>query len=195
MSEQYTNRRDETYYLLQGRTKTGKPKYYCSKKPAGETVESMPEGFEWYEHPDTAIVSVRKTRPSRILPCERELLDEAIQTLAKLTYFLTEQNVDDLTVYLPDRDPDEAARIMEMLSPYTSRQSEAHREYLVKSSRYSPMMRFVLVDADERLFLTQRWCFRGRIDNWITLSPPLPLSELLQTFVPHLGQESFFDLI
>lgn len=195
MPASYTNRRGHTYYLLQGKTKTGNPKYYCSKKQTGEPVESMPEGFEWYEHPDTALVSVRKTRPSHILAVERDLFEKAIPSLAGLKYYLTEQNADNLTVYLPDRDPDEATRIMELMLPLTPRQAESQRDWLIKNSRYSAMMRFVLTDAEERLFVAERWCFLGRIDTWLVLSPPSPLPKLLQTFVPHLGKQTFFDLI
>ncbi len=35
MSIEYVNRRGDKYYLLQGKTKTGKPKYYVSRKPDG----------------------------------------------------------------------------------------------------------------------------------------------------------------
>lgn len=45
----HTNRFGKTYYLKVGRTKAGKPKYFCSMKPAGANAESIPEGFEIHE--------------------------------------------------------------------------------------------------------------------------------------------------
>lgn len=142
------------------------------------------------------VVSVRRIRPPHILAVERDLLDKAVRSLARLKYFLTEQNVDDLTVYLADRDPDEATRMMKLMltMPLTPRQAESQRDWLVRNSRYTAMMRFVLTDAEERLFVAERWCFRGSVDRWIQLSVPSPLPELIPKFVPHLGQESFFDL-
>ena len=61
MGLEYVNRRGDRYYILQGVTKTGKPKYYCSRKPKGVPVEELPDDFEVYENPGTKMVSVRKT--------------------------------------------------------------------------------------------------------------------------------------
>ena len=58
MGLEYVNRCGDRYYLLQGKTKTGKPKYYVSRKCNGEPVDKMPEGFEFYEHPEQGLVSV-----------------------------------------------------------------------------------------------------------------------------------------
>ena len=47
----HTNAKSKTYYLHQGTTKTGKPKYYFSMESNGELAESIPVGFEIYENP------------------------------------------------------------------------------------------------------------------------------------------------
>jgi hypothetical protein len=65
----YVNRYRDTYYLHVGTTKTGKPRYWFSKKPEGELVESIPEGYEIYENPD-AQVFLRKVQPQVITPFE-----------------------------------------------------------------------------------------------------------------------------
>lgn len=61
-----TRQGGEKYYLLQGKTKTGKPKYYMARKPDGVAVEQMPEGYEFYESPERGLVSVRKVRHSNV---------------------------------------------------------------------------------------------------------------------------------
>jgi hypothetical protein len=78
---QYTNRRGDRYYVVQGKTKTGKPKFYCSKKPGGVGVERLPEGMELREDPQSAVVTVRKARPTRIAPVERELVERLASEL------------------------------------------------------------------------------------------------------------------
>ena len=50
----------------------------------------------------------------------------------------------------------------------------------------------------DRTFRVQRWCFKGSIDDWIDLwmsggVGKLPV--LVQTFCPHLGRDSFYDLM
>ena len=55
MTITYTNRSLQTYYLHQGTTKTGKPKYFFSKKSEGNLVEQIPDGFEIYENPNAQV--------------------------------------------------------------------------------------------------------------------------------------------
>ena len=54
MAVQYTNRITKTYYLREGKTKTGKPRYFFSTQQdgKGEAVEHIPKGYEIYEHPE-----------------------------------------------------------------------------------------------------------------------------------------------
>jgi hypothetical protein len=56
------------------------------------------------------------------------------------------------------------------------------------------MLQFILVDEQQRLFAVQRYCFRGAIDDWITIGMPDPLTTVVCTFVKHLGKESYFEL-
>lgn len=55
----YTNRAGETYYLHEGRTKTGKPRYFFAKTVREGALGAMPEGFEVSESLN-AVVSVRR---------------------------------------------------------------------------------------------------------------------------------------
>ena len=87
MAMEYVNRRGERYYLLQGKTKTGKPKYYVSRKAGGVPVEHMPEGYEFYEEPDRGIVAVRKIRPTNITTQEREMLMRWTAEWGEIEYY------------------------------------------------------------------------------------------------------------
>jgi hypothetical protein len=49
------NAKGKTYYLYQGTTKTGKPRYYFSMESNGALAESIPEGFEIYENPNAQV--------------------------------------------------------------------------------------------------------------------------------------------
>jgi len=46
MPFKYTSRRPKTYYLHQGQTKSGSPKFYFSQKADGNLVEDIPDGYE-----------------------------------------------------------------------------------------------------------------------------------------------------
>jgi hypothetical protein len=56
------------------------------------------------------------------------------------------------------------------------------------------MMRFELLDTEERLFHVERWCFRSAREGWMHLAGPASLSDLVDCYVEHLGEESFYEL-
>src|SRR5882724_1644462 len=101
MGYEYVNRRGERYYLLVGKTKTGKPKYYVSRKPQGVPVDAMPDGYEIFEQPERGIVSVRKLLPTRIRPEERERLQRWTRELAGIEHFIIDLHGDSLVIYTP----------------------------------------------------------------------------------------------
>jgi hypothetical protein len=58
------------------------------------------------------------------------------------------------------------------------------------------MLRFVLLGGEGRQFWAERWCCRGRMDGWFALSGgPGELAPLVARYGPHLGRESFFELM
>jgi len=55
VSVTHTNRKGKTYYLHQGVTKTGKPRYFLSPNSEGTLAETLPEGLEIYENPNAQV--------------------------------------------------------------------------------------------------------------------------------------------
>lgn len=195
---EYRNRAGDVYYLQQGTTKTGKPKYWFGRKIRGTPVETMPPGYETYEAPDKGQVYVRKIRPSRIAAFEREMVEEAIRRDAGLEWFIVEVDGDALVVWLPGTSESEVDRLIMLTSgelPRSSYVLQRQRASWLQQTRYQRMMRFRLVDPEERLYSVDRWCFRGSIDDWYPLESGRPLPDLLRKYVQHLGRESFFELM
>src|ERR1700677_4073365 len=75
-SLQYENRRGDLYYLQEGKTSTGKPKYYAARKLTGVPLEALPDGYAIYERPENAQVVVRKVKPSPITEFERRQAED-----------------------------------------------------------------------------------------------------------------------
>lgn len=199
MAMEYVNRRGDRYFVMQGKTKTGKPKFWCTKRAAGAgagvAVERLPDGFEIHERPEDGLVSVRRIRPSRVQPFEREFLARRAAELAHAET-LVEIEDDALVVYATDASAADRVGLLEALlggMPAASRQG--HLDWIARHATYSPMLRFSLQDEDQRLFGIERWCFLGSIDRWVYLHAPLPLDSAASAYLPHLGQESFFELI
>jgi hypothetical protein len=190
MTIQYVNRKGDTYFLHRGKTKTGKPKWFFSTKPAGELASSIPEGFEIYENYN-AQVFLRKIVPRLVMDEEIATVEEGIRTLTKLTYFLTEVKEGSSSIYLAN------TQILEddISTQFGMRDRAAWQRKMQRFLTYAPMMRFNLVDPEGRRFDVDRWCFLGSIDNWFSLAGSGELSRLVIKYVPHLGQESFFELM
>lgn len=197
MALEYVNRRGDRYLVMQGTTKTGKPKFWCTKRApgAGVAVERLPDGFEIHERPQDSMVSVRKTRLSRIQPSEREVLARWSAQLANVGTII-EIEEDALVVYATEISSGVRIGLLETLaggmSPATR---QGHLDWIGRYAKYSPMFRFALTDESERLYAVKRWCFRGSIDGWVWLSAPMPLESAARTYLRHLGNESFFDLM
>lgn len=194
MTLEYTNRKGQRYFVMQERTKTGKVKYYCGKTLNAEGVAELPAEFEIFEHPQTGIVTIRKALQSRILPAEKQFLKEQVGKLSDVESFIIETTEDSLIVHTSEQDRKDIDQIlMRLAGPFVT---EQQRQDFVSTSSFHPMFRFKLEDEAERLFALERWCFRGRIDGWIPIVwNQQPLDELAAEFLPHLGQESFFELM
>lgn len=193
MALQHVNRCGDVYYVLQGKTKTGKPKYYASKTSSGIPVESLPPEFEIFEHADSAIVTIRKRKPSRLQPQQRDLVCDLMGRLTDLASFRVDIDGDSLIVYVPNRSFDFADMFGE--SGPLGHAFPGLQDRLARHCRYSAELRFTLTDPIRQRFSAERFCYRGSIEGWITLDVDEKLEVLAERYLPHLGKESFFELI
>ena len=192
MVVQHVNRRGDTYYLHQGTTKTGKPKWFFSTKREGRLTEVIPESYEVYEN-HNAQVFLRKTVPRLVTDEEVAFVENAVRRLARLEYFFIEVRGGSIVVCLPDQSIDFLEGSVS--SRFGIRAPGAVYTEMQKLLTYSPMMRFTLTDEKSRCFSVERWCFLGSIDDWFLLTGAGDLSKLVAKYTPHLGNESFYELM
>ncbi len=195
----YENRMGNIYYLQEGKTPTGKPRYYASRKLKGKPLADLPHGYEFYERPDTAQVAVRRIKQSPIMEFERKLTEQIVRRASGLAHFVVDVEDDALVVYTPSRSRAETDKLCDLLFfpiPGLSLPNRiAFGEHLMTTSIYAKMLRFQLIDVDSRDYRAERWCFRGSIDDWIMLPASGSLAKVVEEYAKHLGKESFFDLI
>jgi len=194
MTIQHTNRFGDVYYLHEGKSKTGKPQFHFSKKPDGTLADSIPEGFEVYENPN-AQVFLRRIPPKIITDDEVAIVKNGVRDSAKLNLFIVDVKKNAIEVHLPSQGPEFAEEFTAHLGPIGFGREQVLKDFLVRHAVYLPMMRFVLLDEETRTFAVQRWCFRGRVDDWIDLHATGNLPSLVSKFAVHLGKESFYDLM
>jgi hypothetical protein len=165
MAVRHVNRKGQTFYLHETRTKTGKPKYSFSMKEDGVLVESIPEGHEVYENPDAQVFQ-RKKLPRFITDEEIAVVREGLRKHASGQPCMADVREKHIVVYHSER-----------------------------GDLYQKVLRFTLVDEDRRRFAAERWCFQGSIDDWIHLPGIADLATLVERFGPHIGKDSFFQLM
>ena len=188
----YTNAKDKTYYLHQGTTKTGKPKYYFSTQAEGTLAEAIPAGFEIYENPN-AQVFLRRIPPQLITDEERQVVEDGMRQYAEVQDYKIDVKGKAIIIYTADQDVETLAHLFKDIVPDPQSNIQLMTA-LRRSIQYSPMLQFILDDEQRRTFVAQRYCFRGSIDDWIDLGYG-PLTTLVKTYVQYLGKESYFGLV
>lgn len=197
MAYRHFNRRGGVYLLQSGKTKTGKPRYYFGRKLTGEPVPEIPAGYEVFESPERGQVYLRRRRRTCIAPIEREIVAEGIRRMSDAEQFIVDVEDDCLVVYLPTERVNEVNELVYFLAGPDALQVPRYREardQVIRESLHEKAMRFELLDTDRRLFHVERWCERGWHAGWMHLAGPASLSDLVEQYARHLGEESFFEL-
>jgi hypothetical protein len=189
MSIQHTTRTGKTYYLHVGQGKSGKPNCFFSTEPEGPLVNSVPEGFEIYENVGGQVL-LRRKQPKLITDDELAMVKEALKRHAEEGRYRVEVKKAALTIHEVQ---DNTAGLERIALPWISKAEI--KQAAIQNATYMPIMRFVLADLEKRLFLAERFCFRGSVDGWIDIGGRAQkLSVVLKKFIKHLGKESIFEL-
>src|SRR6266567_2744009 len=127
----HTNAKGKTYYLHQGTTKTGKPKYYFSMESNGALAEAIPEGFEIYENPN-AQVFLRRIPPKLITDEERRVVEEGMRTYADVKDYKIDVKGKAIVIYTADQNMATLTAIVR--DPHASSEENARRMQLLRES-------------------------------------------------------------
>jgi hypothetical protein len=184
----YATRRGKTYYLHTGPKRGGGVQHYVSTDPYGPVAESVPDGFEIHETPNGQVY-LRKAKPALIRPEELALVNAALSKCRKSQHcYLAEVVGKQIVIHEGDTH-------IETLRAFNIRFSERGlEEYAARHAQYTAVMRFVLTDKTAREFAPERFCFRGSVEDWISIGGPDQLGKLASRFVKHLGKDSMYDL-
>jgi hypothetical protein len=189
MPVQYTNRKNFVYYLHEGKTKKGNPKYFLSTKTEGDLVDSIPTGYEIYENPN-AQVFLRKIQPKLIADLEKALVEKYLKKLkVDKSYVIYIKGK-----YITIHEAENMGFIAEDFSKHYLVDIPGLNEFVMNSSPYMQVMRFLLDDMEKRTFIAERYCFKGSVYDWMFIGGPDSLEKLLKEYTKHLEKESFFDL-
>jgi len=189
----YTNRKDVTYYLHRGQTKTGKPRYFFSRKEQGDLVNNIPEDFEIRESPN-GIVSLARVRPLRIHDSEVKVVQDTLDRHPKAVDYRLDIKPASITVY--ERVGPTVNTLVDIFSKYRIPVNpdgvEEVGKLLDNDARYEPILRFELEDEKARIFSADRVIYSGK-GGWLNLDSD-HLESLVSRLIPLLDTEDFFEL-
>jgi hypothetical protein len=190
----YTSRKGYTYYLCQKVTKTGKLRYYFAREIKGEPVDEIPDGFRISESVN-GIVSLVKDRPSQILPEETAAVEAALRRHPKARHYRVSVKGDRIEIYeRVGPDADELLARFGQVGLLHPGGADWLREEEERHAQFTPVLRFILADAERRTFRAERWCYLGSIDDWIDVGPMGAVDELARQLIPRLGSDRFFEI-
>jgi hypothetical protein len=191
----HTNGKGHTYYLCQGMTKTGKLRYYFARQPKEGSPDQIPEGYQIRESVN-GVVSLVKDRPQLIMSQELASVETILARHPKGHDYRVAVQKNQIVIY--ERlgpDVDTLSAIFGEISPLPSAIVRKRlQDQLDKSARFSPIMRFILLDPDDRKFKAERWSYMGDIDDWIDIWESGKLGNLAHRLIPKLGTDDFFEL-
>jgi hypothetical protein len=186
----HTNAKGKLYYLHQGTTKTGKPKYHFSMQSEGTLAASISAGFEIYENPN-AQVFLRRIPPKIITDEERQVVEDGMRKYASVQDYKIDVRGNAIEIHTAHQDSETFSEMFTRARPDLDQTQIA--AFVAQAVHYFPMMQFLLEDEQRRTFTAQRYCFIGSIDDWIDIGHGR-LTKLVKRYVKHLGQESYFEL-
>lgn len=185
----YTNRKGDTYYLHEGKTKTGKPRYFFAKAIREGAISEMPAGFEVSESVN-AVVSVRRIgkHKNQVPVTDVEIVEAAMQRHRHLRDCVVRADRKAIVIY----EPYPRREQLEGLNIGFGRQLPASFiEERMTKAQLSPVMKFEH-EGDGYGVYRMRYSGEG---GWSYMLDHGPLRKLVSNYVRHVGTDEFFELM
>jgi hypothetical protein len=198
---QYTNRIGKIYFLRGGKTKTGKPRYFFSaqENEKGEAVEHIPDGYEIYEHPESAQVFLRKKRLQLMTDIEIQLIKKHVSALKRSKRYRVDFKDKYIIIYESNMDVINLEGVFGDFTENSLSNVETDIEKAISAfasvadRQYTAVLRFHLVDEKKRKFTAERFCFGRFIDDWMFIGDPDKFINLVEKHVHTLGTDEFYN--
>lgn len=187
----YKNRLGDTYYLHQGATKTGKPRYFVAKTVGPGALGALPAGLEIAETAN-GVVSVRRidTSSSAIPPADMEAVRAFLAKEPRLRGCVAEVRKGEILISEPvGGSREEIAGLAQALGLGGGFGRAAPR---LKPTRYTPVMKLEPDPERPSSYVVHRMTYRG--EGGFMVIAAGPLRQVLDKYVRRIGTDAFFEL-
>ncbi len=185
----HTNRSGTTFYLHEGKTKTGKPRYYVAKTVGPGACAALPKGFEVSESINGVVSVRRKSAMENAVPTtDVAKVETAIRSHPHLEGYVARAEGDAIVIFEPQPRPEELRRMAQM---YGSFRTEAFVTERLKRAQYTPVLKF---EREGASYAVRRMTYRGK-GGWSWSLEAGELPALVKKFLPKVGTDDFFELL
>ncbi len=179
MAISYTNRKKDKFFAKMILSKKGTIRYYPVKDNPelnqNEIAETLPDNFEFYEHPSDGQVVIRKKINFIFTIDDVEILEK------------TMKNVDDGHGFIVDRDKN---GVIIYIGRMRFEDFPEFGENFHLAQSYNPKLRFEKADNKYKV---QRFCFLSSHYGWLTMETNKNLQYLAEKYCPHINKLSLLD--
>lgn len=192
MPIEFKNIKQGTYYIKSKKTKKSNISYFMTRKNDKDCLENLPNGYEVFERYDTGMMYIRKIKKSNVRIEEIKILEKELKNNNSIIDYKLDVNGDEIKIYVAEKEGND--QIFEMFDKqlFSKEQHEFIRSHF---KRYEEKMRINLKERKtNREFEVMRYCYRGSIDDWITIDGGENIELLAKENLIHLGKKSYYDL-
>ena len=196
----YTNRLGDTYYLHQGLTRTGKPRYFAARAIGDGALATMPDGFEFTESINGVVSVARAGRDVHPVPsADLELVQVELASHDHLSAYKVAPLRGDIVVYQPLGGVPEAVLAIfggsdgpgGVGTPTYLRQLAKLRAQALAHQRFDPVFKFMPATDAPGIYIASRMSYRGQ-GGWLDLRTG-PLARLARKYIRLLGTDELFE--
>ena len=191
MAKFIKNSQGKPYFIKSRTTKKGNITYYLTGKEDETCLNDLPNGYEVFEKYDSGMMFIRKKKKSLFGLEEINALKSGLNKNKSIADYKLNIDGGEMSIYAVTIDSGNSGYSGSFMSDLLGRMKMDG-----VWRRYDESMKIIIEKSDtEKVFEIQRYCYRGRIDDWITIGYETDISEVGRKYLCHIGKESYYDLM
>ncbi|MBS3812360.1 hypothetical protein KGY64_00890 [Candidatus Bipolaricaulota bacterium] len=198
MAVEYENEIGIEYILQKPEDDDDPDSYFFSSRDVGERVEELPGGYEVYEDPEHEVFLVQEGGdpvPEEDVATVRGALEDIDHLNEYENLYRVETFDDSIWVYLTDDTPE---TITDVINWFPEEEERILDEISRGNFTYSAYLKFCRGGENRDTYYVYRRMFSGLqerdSDRWLFVSGEEDIREAASKYLPHLEQDSFFEL-
>lgn len=169
MAINFKNTQGKTYYIGTKLTKKGNRSYFMTRKESDKCLDEIPSDYEVFERYDSGMMFIRKKKEISFAATEITLIEQELKKNKSVFDYKLDVHGNLIKIYTVEEE-----------------------KTLLIFKRFEERMRVYKKNNQIEL---QRYCYRGSVDDWMTVDYGEDFAAIAKRNLQHLGKESYYDLM